>query len=809
MGPETWQRLEALFLQAIALPPSERMALLDEACRGQAALRGELEAMLAVHETGTLAADARGLLPSLRGASPSLQVGDEVGPYRLEEVLGRGGMGEVFRAVRRDDLHQEVAIKVVRPERATPELTLRFLQERRIIAQLDHPGIATFLDGGLAPDGQPYLVMQYVKGQPITRYADERRLSIPERLRLFVQVCEAVQFAHGRLVVHRDLKPSNILVGGDGRPRLLDFGIAKLLDAAAAGSTTGDLLLLTPEHAAPEQFLGNPVTTATDVYALGVLLYQLLTGVRPFEQVAAPDLARAVCEEPPRPPSALVPLHPDLDQVVQMALRKEPERRYASAGQLAEEITRFLGGWPVIAQPDTAGYRFRRFVGRHRVPVAAAVALLTTLVGATVVTVWQSNRRAIALREAEAERTRANRITEFLLGVFRATNPNETRGRTVTARELLDQAASRIQSDSGLEPGTQADLELAIGRAYAFLGLIATADSFVGRAVDARRLGRPDAPLEVAEAVEWLGRIRMTGGQLEEGIRLMQEVVRLREQSLGPDAPELAAPLQRLATATVQLDPYDSTGTARGYFERALRLVRAAKAPDRRTEADVLRHLASLTGDQGRPEEALQLYAEALAAARLATDEDDPFLFNLKESFALGLQQIGLADSAIAIHRDVLAARRRVFGLEHLDVSFSLYNLGRELRRLRRFEEALPLLRECLAMRIRLLGPEHYLVAYATGALAKGLAWSGDVNGGIAGFQRAAVLAERTLGPDSPTALEYLEEVALLQVQAGRYADALATLSTLVGRGYRGIDRDEFQPLRGDPRFRRIQQPAA
>lgn len=472
MQSGTWEQLGELFLKAVELPAADRANYLDAACEGNGQLRLELEAMLAAHESGAGGDDLLDLLPSIRSA-PALTVGSQIGPWRLEALVGRGGMGEVFRAVRADgQYHQEAAIKVVRPERTTAAMVSRFLQERRIMARLEHPGIATLLDGGITPGGQPYLAMQYVKGQPITRWADTHALPVVERLRLFVKVCDAVQFAHANLIVHRDLKPSNILVTDEGQPRLLDFGIAKLLDTGATDSTTGDLLLLTPEHAAPEQFLGNQVTTATDVYALGVLLYELLTGTRPFRDVAAADLPRAVCETPPRPPSTVRPVAGDLDQIVMKALRKEPDRRYASAGQMGEDVTRFLGGWPVLARPDTAGYRIQRFVSRNRIGVGAAAAIVITLIGATALTARESSRRGDALAAARAEQARANRITEFLMSVFRASNPSETRGRTVTARELLDNAANRVRRDLADDPSARSDMELAIGRAYAFVGML-------------------------------------------------------------------------------------------------------------------------------------------------------------------------------------------------------------------------------------------------------------------------------------------------------------------------------------------------
>jgi serine/threonine-protein kinase len=447
-----------------------------------------------------------------------------------------------------------------------------------------------------------------------------------------------------------------------------------------------------------------------------------------------------------------------------MALRKEPERRYASAGQLAEDVTRFLGGWPVIARPDTAGYRFRRFVGRNRVPVATAALLAVTLVGATGATAWQSQRRAEALRVAEAERARATRMTEFLLGIFRATNPNETRGRTVTARELLDQAAVRARRDLARDPDALADMELAIGRAYAFIGSLATADSFLTRAAEARRTAAAARPLEFAEALEWQARIRMQRGKLDEGTALMQEVVAIRERELGPDSPLLGAPLRRLGTAHIDADPYDTSGVARAYYERALRVLRTADPPDVREIVDVLRQVATLTMDQDRVPEAVAIYREALETASRTTDPDDPFLLNLRESLALGIAIDTTIpngrDSAIAIHRQNLEARIRVFGPEHMDVTYSLFNLGRELYKAGYVEEGIARLKECVAMRERLVGPDHGSVVYAYASLGRATMASGDRAGGIAIFRKAVATAERVFGADNPGTVDLRLELA-------------------------------------------------
>lgn len=473
MDSQSWRRLEEVFFDALELAGEQRKAFLDAQCGGDAEFRAEVEAVLAAHDSAGGVKTPDQLLSSYDPIppQPDIAVGTRIGAFRIEALIGRGGMGEVYRASRADEAYaQDVAIKLIRAGRTSAESVRRFRVERQILARLEHPNIATLLDGGVTTSGYPYLVMQFVDGEPITRYADAQRLSLNERLRLFLRVAKAVQYAHSNLIVHRDLKPSNILVGDDGQPRLLDFGIAKLLDPTQDTSTTGDVLLLTPEHAAPEQFRGKAITTATDVYALGVLLYELLTGVRPFQFIPAAELAVAVCEREPRAPSVAAKdarartITPDLDQIVLMALRKEPERRYASAGQFAEDVERYLDGQPVLAQPATLGYRVSKFVARNRIAVGAGAVVATALVVATVVSITASTRRAQALRVANAERAKATRLTDFMLGIFTASNPSEAVGRTITARDLLDRAALTVGRDLAADTAVKSDLMLAIGR---------------------------------------------------------------------------------------------------------------------------------------------------------------------------------------------------------------------------------------------------------------------------------------------------------------------------------------------------------
>src|SRR6202167_3218177 len=421
-------------------------------------------------------------------------IGDRIGPYRVLRTLGVGGMGEVYLAERADaEFDQQVAIKVVYGGSLTRGVHSRLKIERQILAQLDHPNIAHLMDGGSLPDGTTYIVMEYVDGIPIDAFCDSHRLDVAASLKLFQTVCAAVHHAHQNLIVHRDLKPSNILVTRSGAPKLLDFGIAKLLDDRQAGLHTvavthADIRVMTPDHASPEQVRGQAITTSSDVYVLGVLLYKLLSGTSPFVIPSArlTDIERAICERDPLPPSLAVKhaepaaalaiaeargttvnrlsrtLSADLDNIVSMAMRKEPERRYGSSQHMAGDIQRYLDGLPVIARRDTLRYRSAKFVRRHWLPVAAGVSVFMLVVAFATTTYIQSVRigaerdRAAEQRErAEQERIRAGEISGFLVDLFKLSDPEENRGNQVTARELLDSSARRLQAGLQDQPATR------------------------------------------------------------------------------------------------------------------------------------------------------------------------------------------------------------------------------------------------------------------------------------------------------------------------------------------------------------------
>jgi non-specific serine/threonine protein kinase/serine/threonine-protein kinase len=500
--PEDWRRVREILEQALELAPDRRPAYLKDACAGNSILRQEVETLIAADEqagTGFLAGNAVEASPSLAISEepPVSLAGARIGPYRIVEEIGHGGMGTVYRAIRADDQYRkQVAIKVVRGGLGDEFRVHRFRAERQILANLDHANIARLLDGGATEDGQPYVVMEYIEGQPIDEYCDQRTLAVSERLKLFRTVCSAVAYAHQRLVIHRDIKPANILVTKDGEPKLLDFGIAKILDPEQTGGeqTVTVMRLMTPEYASPEQVRGEPITTASDVYSLGVVLYGLLTGRRPYGRASGVprDIVQAVIETEPERPSASITradtataqsvsetrdeipeklqrrLRGDLDNIVLKALRKEPERRYASVEQFSEDIRRHLEGLPVTARPDTFWYRSSKFVRRHKAGVAAAIIVLLTLVTGLAVTVHETFIARAERAKAEQRFNDVRKLANSLL--FEVHDAIQTLPGATPARKLIVDRALQYLDALAKEAKGDLSLQRELGAAYEKVG---------------------------------------------------------------------------------------------------------------------------------------------------------------------------------------------------------------------------------------------------------------------------------------------------------------------------------------------------
>jgi len=618
-----WSRIEAALDELLALPQAQRAEALARLAGDDAAMRAELEALLAE----TRAADTLLDQPAVAAWQPqapaegSLPAGSRVGAWRIENLIGRGGMGEVYRAERADgQFEQQVALKLIRRDAAGEPR--RFTTERQILARLEHPGIARLLDGGVAEDGRPYMVMELVQGAAITGWCRKHEAGLEQRLRLYMAVCEAVAYAHRNLVIHRDLKPGNVMVTAEGQVKLLDFGIAKL--AAPGGTVDPEQtrhVPLTLGYAAPEQLAGGAVTTAADVYALGMLLYELLSGRRPWSlgELSMPAALDKLLREPPSPPSRVAAqsgappvaprlLHGDLDAIVAKALRKEPEKRYATVEALREDVARYLAGEAVAAREGARWYAFGRFVGRNRLMVAAAVLLLMAVVGGSLGIAWQARR-------AEAEARKATAVKDFLVGIFNANgteNPDGAKARATTAEQLLDLGARRIHSEMLDVPDVRAELLGTIGGLYADLDLSDQAIRVFQEQVNTLRSTYGDTPKsEVAAARVQLGRVQAVAGHYEDAEHTLTEALHALDALQETKSVTRAGALGWLAQVAFQTRPV-SDSSAETYATESLRILEANNPSDE-FRITMLIELARINGRRGNYTAAEKRFQEALA----------------------------------------------------------------------------------------------------------------------------------------------------------------------------------------------------
>ena len=484
LTPVEWALLQEVVNAAADLEGPERETYLTDACHGQPQLRARADSLLgALSTTESTFFSAAISAAATDALEEDLPVsGARVGSYRIQSVIGRGGMGVVYEAFRDDDQYRmRVAIKVVASGLFSRKLMQRFRNERQILANLDHPNIARLLDGGATEGGLPYVVMEFVDGIPLTDYCYKNELSIRQKLQLMVRVAGAVQYAHQKLIVHRDLKPGNILVTEHGEPKLLDFGIAKLLDLnseyPSEALTTEMGHLMTPEYASPEQVRDEPITTATDVYQMGVMLFQLLSGQLPFKaSKSGPRFELQICERQPPKPG----INNDLDRVILKALEKDPARRYASAADFAADIERYLDGYPVQARPASWSYISWRFIRRHKFAALTVLLFFILLTTATI-------EMAVLTRRARVEASTANQVTDFVVGLFDSNDPRNGRGDRTTARQLLDRAVPRIDNTLKDAPEVRARLLDTMGGIYTRLGDYKEANQLLSQSIEIRK----------------------------------------------------------------------------------------------------------------------------------------------------------------------------------------------------------------------------------------------------------------------------------------------------------------------------------
>jgi len=788
MADDRWARADRIFDEALDRPAGERARFLDEACAGDEPLRRLVERLLAGADSVDPALDD-GVGDSLVAAAVETTLGDDapaagtlVGRYRIEREIGRGGMAVVYLAERADgEFEQRVALKLVKRGTDTDDVVRRFAQERQILAAASHPDIARLLDGGVTDDGRPFLVLEYVDGKPIDRYCDERALSVDERLRLFVRVGRAVAHAHRNLVVHRDIKPHNVLVSADGDVKLLDFGIAKVLEPGVddADLTRTRTTFLTPAYATPEQVSGGPITTASDVYQLGLLLYRLITGRAPYPlpTADAESLRRAVCESAPARPSANtgppgagetdddgddVPVDPfatrsttprelrrrlagDLDNIVMKALRKEPERRYGTVAEFVADIENHLAGRPVSARPDTLGYRLSKFVARHTAASVAAVVVFGLLVAFAVTMSVQARRIARERDRANVEARTAREVSDFLTDLFRLSDPGRARGNSVTAREILDRGAERIARELGDQPAVRGRLETTIGVVYQLLGI-----------------------LDASEAI-------------------LRGAVERLEATLGRDHPDTLSARSALAFTLAERGAHDESLAE--YLDLLADRGRQFPPDDPET-LEIQSHLGDLYVQMGRFEEAEAVLTASADGLVATLGEEHKDSLGALSNLAILLERSGKSGEAIDLSRRVLDIRRRVLGDDHPDTLASINNLGIYLAQRGRFDEAEPLLREAVEVSRRVRGPEHRGTASNLSNLGMLLTIQERYDQAGAAIAEALSIYRRTLGDDHPETMATAEAHAVLLGKTGHEPEAEAALLDVLARGRRVLGED-------------------
>ena len=627
MASERRETVKKVLELALELPTTERQGFIAQASQGDPTLGREVVSLLE-QEEGQGPWQEGPIVSLFSSHEPQLEPEQRIGPYRIERHLGAGGMGDVALAVREDDFEKKVALKVIQSHRMTGELVRRFHDERQILAHLEHPNIARILDGGATASGLPYFVMEYVEGDPIDVYCDRHQLSVTQRLELFLVVCSALQLAHQNLVVHRDLKPSNILVTADGVPKLLDFGIAKRIGpekgADGIGSNRGPMTL---KYASPEQIAGRAITISTDVYSLGVLLYQLLTGRYPYDSVAddLEALVLSIEEGTPTLPSRAVEdsqrrrrLAGDLDSIVLKAMHRDPTLRYSSVEQLANDVRRYFDSRPVAAREGTWSYRTGKFIRRHKLPLAAATSMvvLSMTFAAIVTGFW---REAVRERQqAVLARESSDRVLDFMKGLFRAPAPNIARGEELTAIEILRRGEADIEDGVG-DPLVQAELLAAIGGSYRRLGQYDLARAPWERAVHILERSFPGGHPKLAKAINNLAGWAYVVGQAELAEELYWEALAMKKEF--PSGPELdvGKSMSNLATILMHRGAYEE---AEDLYLRSLDVHRSLYGGDRDSISITLRSLGVLYYSQGEWDQAEE-YLEESRAMRERLDGPD------------------------------------------------------------------------------------------------------------------------------------------------------------------------------------------
>ncbi len=843
MDTQRWQRLATIFDEVIEATDDARAALLDRLCAGDMEVRREVEALIiadaAANRFDRDVDAARNLVAAdwaCSDDSESTHAGERIGPWRVLHEVGRGGMGVVLLAERADgQFEKRAALKLIKRGMDSDAVLARFLRERQILAHLEHPHIARLLDGGLAADGRPYFAMEHVDGQPLLRYCTVRSIKLEDRISLFLDICAAVQFAHGRLIVHRDLKPSNVLVTAGGSVKLLDFGIAKLLGDDTGGNTqTGDLRdrPLTPAYAAPEQLCGEPVTTAADIYALGAILFELLTGQRARDLSESPtpeDICKLLeITSPPLPSKctaidAPVParrLRGDLDTIVLTALKREPERRYPTVDALAADLRRYLDGQPIAARRDSALYRTSKFVQRHRLGVALASLALLGLLATTAFALWEAARARTQARQAET-------VTAFLIDTFRVADPKSAPGGVkLSAIDVLDAGARRLDAQLSDEPelgsrfaavlgaiylelgqddraiallerslelqhttaddSTKADIFAQLARAQYEKGDYTAAEKNVDLALTTHRARTGASSAIVASDLALQGEIARRQGDFKKAEPLLQQALAMSQASLKAPHAKIAANLNELAVLYSDMHRLDE-GAA--LTEQALTMFRALYGENHLDVAENLINLGSFRMQSGNVAEALPPLQQAIAIYRRLLPADHPLLATALVNDARALDRLARYREAEPLYLQALAMQRRVLGEQHPDVAATLNNLAILHLHLDDFVGGADYSRQALAVWVTQGKPEHPFALGSKANLSVALRESGELGESERLIREVLAARRQQLGGKHFLVSFTMDQLGIVLRLAGRPAEAVVQhrLAQAMREGVKGM----------------------
>ena len=798
MNPERWKKIQSLFEKSLELNPSEREKFLKNQCGDDKELLNEVISLLQADE------NQHSIFSG--SAADYITIGDDnldgktFGNYRAIKQIGSGGMGSVYLAERADGVfEQKVALKVVKPGMNSHEIISRFEEERQILARLQHPNIATLLDGGISELGLPFFTMEYVEGKPITDYCDENNLTIEQRLQLFKKVCEALLYAHQNLVIHRDIKPSNILVQEDGTVKLLDFGIAKVFeeDEDQKFVTRTGMRVMTPEYASPEQVKGLPVSTATDIYSLGLILYQLLTGCSPYEvtSTSALEMERIICLTEPQKPSTKVTkmissvdskkktspdyisekrkttiprlkkrISGDLDNICLMAIRKEPKRRYNSVAQFIADIENHLNGLPISARKSTAGYRTKKFIRRHKVGVVVAtIAVILIAIVTTFYTIQLAEERDKAQLEAE----KSKKVSEFLAGIFKVADPEQSRGETITARELLDNGVKRIEKELADQPEVLANMLGVTGNVYKSLGLYDNALVLLQKAYSINNSLLGSNSPETVKSLNDLANLNFAMGEYESAIEKFDKTLKKRKVIYGEESLEVAESMNDLGMVLREEGDYNQSEKLLTTSLSIRKELLTSTSPE---VAQSINNLGLLKEDLGKYNEAKKLLGEALVMKEKIYGKIHPSVTETIGNLAMLLQQMGDYEEASKLFNKTLVVDKQLYGEVHPSVSTDLYNIASNTALMGDLNSAEKLYSEVLELDKKLLGEEHPYIALDLNNLAGILSDKGEYAKAEKLYKESLALNKKIYGNEHPEVATSMSNLGVMYNRWGRYS---------------------------------------